>query len=284
MTDEAGNFLKGTVDRILVPVDFSPKSSLAIEHAVVAARVYGASVWLVHVLETAAFVAGSVPGVMADILSRSELALEELAEPVRRQHIECTTLLRQGDLDEQLQQVIAEYHIGMLVLATKAGSALGGFFLASTAERILRKTMIPVLTVAEPHPVRKWSGDGCFHVFYATDLSPESIRSLDYARALERRFCAEFTIAHVLPKHASPAKTEAASKQLAALAEGASSTKVEILHGAVGPAICEASAKAGADLIVVGVKKHTVLREILLGHILLEILFGAACPVLTIRV
>jgi nucleotide-binding universal stress UspA family protein len=253
-----------------------------LEHAVEVARVYGASLWLMHVLDSTVFVAGSVPGVMLDIANRSESALEELAESVRKQHIECTILLREGDLDTQIQQVIAEYQIDILVLATQAGSAFGGFALASTAERILRKTMIPVVTVADCHSVRKWTGEGCFHVFCATDLSPESIRIYEYARALRRRLRVEYTVAHVLPKHARAERIEAAAKQLNALVQYAD-TKVEILDGPVGPAICEASAKAGADLIIIGVKKHSVLREVLLGHTLLEILYGANCPVLTVR-
>jgi nucleotide-binding universal stress UspA family protein len=219
---------------------------------------------------------------MSDIASRSESALEELAGSVRSQQIECITLLREGNLDTQIQQVIDEYQIDILVLSTQAGSAYGGFALASTAERILRKTMIPVLTVADCRPVRRWTGDGCFHVFCATDLSPESIRSLEYARALRRRLCVEYTVAKVLPKHANADQIEAAARQLHSLVQYAD-TKVEILQGAVGPAICQAAARAGADLILIGVKKHSVLREVLLGHTLLEILYGANCPVLTIR-
>jgi nucleotide-binding universal stress UspA family protein len=282
MTDLAGNFLKGKVNRILVPIDFSSRSPLALEHAVEVARIYGASIWLLHVLDVTVFVAGVVPGALAEIIMRSELALEELAASPRGQHIECTTLLQKGDLDGQIEETIAEYNIDMLVLSTKAGTAMAGFSLASTAERILRKTSIPVLTIADCRPVRKWAGDGCFHLFYATDLSPQSIRSFQYARALEHRLCVELTLAHVLPNHASPEKIEAVSTQLNALAEG-TPNKVAILHGTVGPAICEASSLAGADLIVIGVKKHSVLREVLLGHTLLEILYGARCPVLTIR-
>jgi nucleotide-binding universal stress UspA family protein len=205
-----------------------------------------------------------------------------MAKSVTSHNIPCTILIRQGDLDGQVQEVISENQIDLLVLATKAGTAMSGFALASTAERILRKTMIPVLTIAGTHQVRKWTGDGCLHLFYATDLSPNSLRSLEYARNLRHRFCVEFTIAHVLPKNASLVKTESVTLQLKALAEG-TSTKIAVLQGSVGPALCQASAKACADLIVVGVKNHSLLRELLLGHILLELLHGACCPVITIR-
>ncbi|WP_263352258.1 universal stress protein [Acidicapsa acidisoli] len=282
MNDTPGNFLEGKVNRILVPVNFSPKTSLVLEHAIAVAHVYGASLLLMHVLNATAFVANSVPGATLEILQRSESALEELAESVRMQHIDCQILMRKGDLDTQIEQVIAEYRVDILVLGTQAASNFGGFALASTAERILRKTMIPVLTVADCRPVRKWVGEGHFHVFGVTDLSPESIRNFEYARALRRRLPVEYTLAHVLPKHATPERIEAATEQLHAVVQFAD-TKVEVLEGAIGPTICQASARAGADLIITSVRKHSVLREILLGHTLLEILYGASCPVLTIR-
>src|ERR1022692_42228 len=127
MTSASNNFLKGKVERILIPVDFSPKSSLAIEHAVAMARVYGASIWLVHVLDGTIFVAGSVPGVLIEIRERCQTALEELAESIRKEGLECSVLLCEGDLDSEIEKVIADYHIDALVLATKAGTALAGF-------------------------------------------------------------------------------------------------------------------------------------------------------------
>src|SRR5271156_4030561 len=99
MNDTAGNFLEGKVNRILVPVNFSPGTSMALEHAIEVARVYGASLLLMHVLNATAFVANSVPGATLEILQRSESALEELAESVRMEHIDCQILMRKGDLD-----------------------------------------------------------------------------------------------------------------------------------------------------------------------------------------
>jgi nucleotide-binding universal stress UspA family protein len=282
MTGATGNLLKGKVNRILVPIDFSPKSAQALERAVEAAGFYGSSIWLLHVLDTMIFVGSGVPGALAEITSRSERALEELAASVRDKQIECSVLVREGDLDEQVEETISEYHIDLLVLATKAGTSMAGFNLASTAERILRKTMIPVLTVADCHKLRKWAADGCVHILYATDLSPESAHSLQFARALQHRFCAKFTLAHVLPKNASPEKVACATAKLKALASD-TDNDIIVAQGPVGPTICQTALKAGADLITVGVKKHTVLREVLLGHTLLEILSGACCPVLTVR-
>jgi nucleotide-binding universal stress UspA family protein len=60
-------------------------------------------------------------------------------------------------------------------------------------------------------------------------------------------------------------------------------TDIQVLFGAVGPAVCSAAVKFGADLLAVGIERHNALGEFLFGHTLLEILSAAPCPVLTIR-
>jgi nucleotide-binding universal stress UspA family protein len=107
------------------------------------------------------------------------------------------------------------------------------------------------------------------------------VRSLQYARAIQRRFCAHFTVAHVVSRHASEEKCKKAMDQLTQLLENPDDQAV-VLKGPVGEAICEGSVKAGADLVALGVKRHTVMREVLIGHNLREILSGAPCAVMSI--
>jgi nucleotide-binding universal stress UspA family protein len=46
------NYLpQGRVDRLLVPVEFSSSASIALKQAIEVARLYGASIWLLHVLD-----------------------------------------------------------------------------------------------------------------------------------------------------------------------------------------------------------------------------------------
>ena len=273
----------GRAGRILVPVDFSPKVELTLPRAVALAKLSQSSVWLLHVIDavTCIGMGGNLAGALPELHSRCSAALEELAESIREEGVECTCLLREGDLDGQIREAIDTHKIDMLVLSTRAGTGMNGFSLVSAAERIIRKTTIPVMTLGACRKLRGWSPDGCVHVFYATDLSPESVRSLQYARAIQRRFCAHFTVAHVLPKHASEEKGNRAMEQLTQLLESPDDRAL-VLRGSVGEAICEGSVKVGADLVALGVKRHTVMREVLIGHNLREVLSGAPCAVMSI--
>jgi len=283
MVDVDSFLSNGRAGRILVPVDFSPKVGLTLPRAIALAKLSHSAIWLLHVIDavTCIGMGGNVPGALPELHTRCSEALEELAESVRKEGVGCTCLLREGDLDGQIREAIEGNKIDMLVLSTRAGTGMKGFSIVSAAERILRKTTVPVLTLGACRKLRGWSADGCVHVFYATDLTPESVRSLQYARAIQRRFCAHFTVAHVLPKHASEEKVSQVMERLTGLLENPDD-KAVVLRGSVGEAICEGSAKAGADLVALGVKRHSLIREVLIGHHLREILSGAPCAVMSI--
>jgi nucleotide-binding universal stress UspA family protein len=274
---------RGSVNRILVPTDFSADAALALKRAITVAELYGSSICLLHVITPAthAGLAGLVPGALSEMHTACEIAIEDLASSVGEQNLECTCLVREGALDEQVRAVIAESSIDLLVMATKAGTALHGYALGSTAERILRKTVIPVITVGTCRSLRDWAPTGPRHILYATDLSDVSFRSLAYARSVRQRFSAKLTVAHVLPRDAKPERVQNVQDQLQRLTRD--DEEVPVLLGTVGPAICSASIRMGVDLVAVGVEKHLALGEFLFGHTLLEIMAGAPCPVLTIR-
>lgn len=274
---------RGQVKRILVPTDFSPGAKLALDRAITVARLYEASIYLLHVITpfTLAGLAGTTASALGQIFSEGEAAIEDLVCYARKQSVSCAGMVREGALDDQVRSAISELGIDLLVLATKAGRGLSGYALGSTAERILRKTLIPVITVGICRPLRGWPDGGPSHILYATDLSQISFRSLAYARSVQQRFSAKLTVAHVLPIGAKQETVQSALSQLQRLTTGDEET--QILLGAVGPAICNVSTRTGVDLVAVGVEKHSVLSEYFLGHNLVEIMGAAPCPVLTIR-
>ncbi len=276
------------VDKILVPIDFSPGSKLALVRASTIARLYGASMWLLHVIDPSIYLgmawygmAGLAPGSLGGMYADSQAELEDIAQGIRGQGVDCTCVVREGSLDDQIRQVISDSVIDLLVLATHAGTGLHGYALGATAERILRKTLVPVVTVSTCRPLREWSAAGPSHVLYATDLSDISFRSLAYACSVRSRFSAKLTVLHVLPRGARPDTIRRAVDRLQELA--LVDADIQVLFGAVGPAVCSAAVKFGADLVAVGVERRNAVGEFFFGHTLLEILSAAPCPVLTIR-
>jgi len=140
----------GRIRKILIPIDFSDYSSSTIEFASTIAARFAATLILVHVIE-------SLPYSVTDTLQLVEHreALETLAR----------TLLRNLSDDLQAHKLAVKTHIvwgnpsreilakarrekaDLIVMGTHGRSGLPHLVLGSVAEKTVRLSRIPVLTV-----------------------------------------------------------------------------------------------------------------------------------------
>jgi len=144
------------IKKILVPTDFSPAAESAFGEAVGLARTLGASVTLLNVYELpqpvadAGFVCGS------DVIDGLEAAAREQLERTRsvlRDTIaECPPLDIKAVLGVAHEEIVAEARRGgydLIVMATHGRTGVKHLLVGSVAERVVRLSSVPVLTV---HP------------------------------------------------------------------------------------------------------------------------------------
>ncbi|MDO4262721.1 MAG: universal stress protein [Deinococcus sp.] len=168
MSNSAGGFR-----RIAVGIDFSPSSLHALE--VARTRFPGAELRLLHALDVRMTAAPDVMGGLApvgydpallDTLEQGDAQqLAGLAQPGESQE----QLV--GDPVSSLLDAAQAWHADLLVVGTHARAPLEHFFLGSTAEKLVARSPVPVLTVrlprrgaaghgpAEPHHAEAPSGD-----------------------------------------------------------------------------------------------------------------------------
>ena len=140
-----------TIRRILVPFDFSPHSEVAAQTAARWAEALGAGVSLLHVVEPVVYpefyAVDVLPGQVTDGLQQR--SVEALAEAADRlvSGVDCTTTVRVGRaVDVILSAADAQEH-DLVVMGTRGLSGLEHLLLGSVAERVLRRSDVPVLTV-----------------------------------------------------------------------------------------------------------------------------------------
>lgn len=130
-----------TIQRILVPVDGSPPSLAALEHAVVLAEDYDAAIEVLHVVPP------------DDILSsvdrnEAERAIETALEHVElglQRHVTRRTIA--GDPQREILE--AARGADLIVMGTHGRIGRLHAILGSTAEGIVRNAPCPVLTVRD---------------------------------------------------------------------------------------------------------------------------------------
>ncbi len=131
-----------TLHSILVPVDGSLPSLAALDHAVVLALDYGASVEVLHVLPTEDSLAAEARDEFDRAMDAAfESARAELGERVSRHTVT-------GDPVQQIVEAATE-DVDLIVMGTHGRIGRLHSLLGSVAEGVIRNATCPVLTVRD---------------------------------------------------------------------------------------------------------------------------------------
>jgi nucleotide-binding universal stress UspA family protein len=133
---------------IVVAVDFEKASLKALEVAKELGRAMGADIVIAHVYQVPMFTyPGLEPALLptfnAEISTAAKRAVEELAASQGG----LRAVLREGDPSTELLAIANELKARMLVMGTHGRSGFAHLFLGSVAEKVMRHSTIPVLTV-----------------------------------------------------------------------------------------------------------------------------------------
>ncbi len=140
--------------KILCPVDFSENAEHALKYAASFADKFDAELHLVHVLQD--FVAMvPEPGLaypppgnfMEEMLEAAEKHMARLPESIGIEIPNVVRETRQGPPFLEIIRYAKENDIDMIVMGTHGRSGLVHMLLGSTAEKVVRKSPCPVLTI-----------------------------------------------------------------------------------------------------------------------------------------
>lgn len=141
-------------ERILVPVDFSAHSLLALAHGKELAALHGASIVLLHVVERRSYPAFygapvdlSVPGSVPELVPRAEAALGRFFDEPPGPAVPFETRVASGRPASEILTTAATEEVDLIVLATHGLTGLRNLLFGSTAEEVVRRAGCPVFTV-----------------------------------------------------------------------------------------------------------------------------------------
>jgi universal stress protein A len=142
------------IRRILVPTDFSEPADAALKYARTLAEEFGSVLHLLHVVpEPYVYPWGTEISTMplVDLLTQSETQaserLKELIDDTGAMKDKVKTATAIGTPVDRILKYIADEQIDMVVMGTHGRGAVGHLLLGSVAERMVRRSPVPVLTV-----------------------------------------------------------------------------------------------------------------------------------------
>lgn len=146
-------------NKILVPIDASATSALALEEAIKLAKVHKATICLVHVVDIFILTTGELtsnyPAFEAAVKETGRLLLAKMEKLVRDADVSVEQhLIEINDYFTRVpEKIIAEckkHHADLIVIGTHGRRGFSRFMLGSVAEGVVRMASVPVLLIRSP--------------------------------------------------------------------------------------------------------------------------------------
>lgn len=145
-----------TLKTVLVPTDFSDASESALRYGKAMAERFGATLHVVHVMEdllahawAAEVYVSSMPQLRDEIEKESRLRLGALLTDAERKAFRAETALLAGNPFLEIIRYAKTHDIDLIVMGTHGRGPIAHMLLGSVAEKVVRKSPCPVLTVRE---------------------------------------------------------------------------------------------------------------------------------------
>jgi nucleotide-binding universal stress UspA family protein len=151
-----GGFQMRTFDKILFATDFSESSEHAFEYALSLAQQFRCRLTILHVINEPVDLRGFyVPHVSFENLEKEiEEGAEQMMAKFCATHItdftDYETLIVTGIPYEEILKFAEKNQVSFIVLGTQGRSGIDHLLFGSTAERVVRKALCPVVTVRLP--------------------------------------------------------------------------------------------------------------------------------------
>lgn len=282
--------MKLSIKKILVPVDFSDISLNALDYAATIARVSGAEIILLHVVESYSFNTKMKQAIaLNDILEKGiNDKIEEIKQTSKHlAGVKVKSKVISGKIHDQIQKIAKQVNADMIVMGTHGASGvtnLGKYILGSNAYRTITNSPCPVLTIRESKNNIHFKD-----IVLPLDNSRETRQKVGMAIEWAKLF--ESTI-HVVAVTAFFQELLVEIKDMKKLVEevntmiekaGVPYTSKLIREKAISDSVISYAQRANADLIFIVNKKGSALSDIVVGSTARNIVSESPIPVLTIN-
>jgi nucleotide-binding universal stress UspA family protein len=297
-----------TLNRILVPTDFSPGSERALDAALALAQEFDAELHMLH----AVVLHADDPNDPAHHFPDAEEIRLRLERTADRRMESGIAERSAGDLKIRhsnrrglsvaptILEHALEFDPDLIVMSTHGRRGLENVLLGSVTEEVVRFANCPVLTVRSGEEARAFPSTA--PILVPVDYSEYSRQALTLARNFASRFGASICALHVFERPIHPEvylggmpldspdfRTVEGSLREALATFVAESpgpevhASLHVVEGRAVRAILDFVADNGVGLVVIATHGLTGLAHVLLGSVSEKVVRRATCPVLSVK-
>ena len=267
------------IKKILIPVDLSENSLLALEHGTFMAKLFKADMMLTHVVPNAG-VFGNKPNT---IDSETEKKLHQIANDIHiKNGCKVDISIKHGKISKQVVEAARDYGADLIILGTHGVSGFEEFFMGSNAFRVITESHCPVLSVQQ-HSQKM----GFSNILCPIDNSAPSRQKLKYAVELAKHFGSKIQLLGILTVEEDEL-TAKFNKMFDQIEEYLTKHDIkftsDLVYGEnIATTTLKYGEKMGSDLIVIMTEQEDNLTGIFLGPYAQQIVNHSKIPVMSIK-
>jgi nucleotide-binding universal stress UspA family protein len=273
--------------QILVPVDFSEQSLIALGQSYNLSRLNKAELTLLHVIDDERFA-------MITSIFKSSLNQENEYEDVMRDKlktlandvssktgIKVSFRIEYGKVYDKIVDIAKEIDALFIVMGTNGSVGLKKF-IGSNALRVIRESICPVITIKG-----KNHRNGCRNIVLPLDLTKETKEKVNKAIELAKYFGSSIRIVSINDDDDEFIQNKL-KRQLSSvtsfIAERGVEHTAEIIEGSdIGEKVVEYANSIDADLIMIMTQEEMYWTSFFIGSAAQEVINSSEIPVLSIR-
>ena len=274
--------MAGLKNHILVPIDFSEQSIVALEQSYNLARLTKADITLINVIEDS-FQLPFVTKKDDKIIERKiEKELKKLAfETMQKVSINVKILISKGKAYEEIQKAARKLKSSFIVMGTNGSIGIKKF-IGSNSLRVIREAPCPVITIKG-----KKHRFGCKNIVLPLDLTKETKEKINKSIEFARLFSSTIHLVTVLTTDDDfivKKLTRQMNQVNEFIRENDIPCSVEFIHGDdVTTSVIEYSKKIKADLLMIMTQQENWTDLMFISSMAQQIINSSDIPVLSIR-
>jgi nucleotide-binding universal stress UspA family protein len=274
-------------NKILIPVDFSEQSLIAVDQSYNIARMVNAEIYLLHVItENNALWGLFSSKEQTDIEEKLKIKLTNFAGHIEEKSgIKVFALVEKGKLIETIIETAERLKVKFLIVGTSSSTDFKQKIIGSNALRLIREASFPVITIKGKHH-RK----GCKNIVLPLDLTKETREKVSYAIHFAKYFN---SVVHAVTVNVSNdtyimnrLKLQLDQVSSYIKSHGIECTQTFLNSESGNENMCKAlldfSHKVEADLIIIMTQQETEVIKYFVGSLAKEIIHNSDIPVMSI--
>lgn len=279
--------MKMTTKTILVPLDFSEQSFIALEQSYNLARLSNSTLTLLHVVRDNNSVFGLFSDAeKKDIIFKLKIKLDEYADVVHNKTgLKVDSLITNGNVVEKILETAESLNVNFIVMGSKKPDNIMKKVTGSKTLRVIQEADCPVISIEGKH-----HRTGCENIILPLDLTKETTQkvanTITFAKLFNSKVHAVSVVTTKDDYLISRMKLQMEQVQKFILKSGVEcETKMLNVSGSnneICDSILNFANEAKGDLIVIMTQQENDIVQYFLGSLAKELIHRSKIPIMSI--